>query len=188
MDITVLHRMFTSTCITRVVFVAMLTLCMLSGCANLSPTPFQPSGPSQPFGYSTHQLNESTFRIAYAANEHTAFDQIEAYAHKRASALAKEQGFSWYRIVSSTTDSLPEEQANAPVPPADFSVVERDVNGKLPESPCVKDDCEIAQTRAQPAVNNSQNDTEQLPTRFYTLVIQGGIGQTAPASAVWVAE
>ena len=188
MDITVLHRMFTSTCMNRVMFIAMLTLCMLSGCASHSVTPYQASGPSQPFGYSTQQMNESTFRILYAANEHTDFDQIESYAHTRAKSLAKSQGFDWYRVVSGTADSLPERQASAPVPPEDFSAVEQAMTEKLPEQPCNAGECNSDAIETEPASKDKQTESTQLPTRFFTLVIQGGIGNAAPDGAVWVSR
>lgn len=186
MDMTVLHRMFTSNCINRVVFVAMITLCLLSGCANTAPTPFQPTGPSQPFGYSSQQMNESTFRILFAANEHTDFTHIESFAHKRAAIIAKQQGFAWYRVVSSTADSLPARQATAPVPPQDISMVEQEVTEKLPEQPC--DDRACMASKKKKMNESPDEDSNNLPTRFYTLVIQGGVGQAAPNSAVWVAE
>ncbi len=186
MDMTVLHRMFTSNGINRVVFVAMITLCLLSGCASTAPTPFRPTGPSQPFGYSSQQMNESTFRILFAANEHTDFTQIASFAHKRAEIIAKEQGFAWYRVVSSTADSLPARQATVPVPPKDISMVEQDVTEKLPEQPCADQPCKASKKIAASEMPGTDNDN--LPTRFYTLVIQGGVGQVAPDSAVWLAE
>ncbi len=69
-----------------------------------------------------------------------------------------------------------------------YKLVEQAMSEKLPEQPCNSGECNTDAIETAPASQDKQTESTQLPTRFFTLVIQGGIGNAAPDGAVWVSR
>lgn len=79
---------------------------LLAGCAH-TPTPYQPLGDKG--GFYEAQLDSTTWRVGFAANDYTSLDDVEIYLHRRCAELTHAQGADWFRRVdgrlSSSTSS-----------------------------------------------------------------------------------
>lgn len=67
----------------------------LTGCA--VPTPYQPADGG--FGYTTQQIEDSRFRVAFAGNSVTPREQVQNFLLYRAAEVTLETGHDWFRVV-----------------------------------------------------------------------------------------
>jgi hypothetical protein len=70
-------------------------LLLLGGCA--VPPPYQPANGD--FGYTTQQIEDNRFRIAFAGNSVTPRDAVQNYLLYRAAEVTLETGHDWFRLI-----------------------------------------------------------------------------------------
>lgn len=88
--------------------VAGLSLCTLlaAGCATVS-TPYQPDtgGQAVAGGYSEERLADQRFHVTFSATPSTPKRVIEAHLLRRCAELTLREGFDWFELTDSTTES-----------------------------------------------------------------------------------
>lgn len=90
MDIQLLGRLFSDAVLIRALVFAVVTTCLLTGCAGsgFTATPYQAAESAQDVGYSSHRLSEGKFKILYKANSATSKKTLEQYSQKVPKRLA----------------------------------------------------------------------------------------------------
>ena len=109
MDIQLLIRLFSDAVLIRALVFAVVTTCLLTGCAGsgFTATPYQAAESAHDVGYSSHRLSEGKFKILYKANSATSAETMKQYSQKRAKEIGLERDYNWYRIVSSEAVTMP---------------------------------------------------------------------------------
>lgn len=75
---------------------------LLAGCAH-RPTLYHPLADDG--GFYEAQLDPTTWRVGFAANDYTSLDNVEIYLHRRCAELTHEQRFEWFRRVDGRISS-----------------------------------------------------------------------------------
>lgn len=190
MEIQLLLRLFSNAALTRALMVAVLTTCMLTGCAgtNLAATPYQPARGVGEEGYSSHRLAEGKYKIMYKANSATSERVLKQYSQQRAKEIATDRDYTWYRIISSEAvdfSDLQQQQVITAAPgeqTIDGAVTGNVSTTSLPtHQQCTVSGCE---TVSEPIpVSASQPETG---TQFYTITVQLGRFEPVPEDAIRV--
>ena len=188
MDIQLLGRLFSDAVLIRALVFAVVTTCMLTGCAGsrLTATPYQAAESARDLGYSSHRLSEGKFKILYKANSATSEETLEQYIQQRAEEIGLERDYNWYRIVSSeavTMPSMTDQQVITAAPQSQTvdGAVTGDVTAtSLPSNQqCTVSGCEQVSTP-----NPVSGDTSEAGMQYYAMTIQYGRFEPIPDDAI----
>lgn len=188
MEIQLLLRLFSNAALTRALMVAVLTTCMLTGCAgtNLTATPYQPAQGVGEEGYSSHRLAEGKYKIMYKANSATSERVLKQYSQQRAAEIATERDYTWYRIISSETvdfSGLQQQQVLTAAPEEqtiDGAVTGNVSTTSLPtHQQCTLSGCEVVNDPNPVAANQPESGA-----KFYTITVQLGRFEPVPEDAI----
>ncbi len=81
---------------------ACAALALLGACA--IATPYQPAG-DQAYGYSSQQIENDRWKVAFAGNSLTDRETVETYLLYRAAELTHQQGFDHFKVVTRATEA-----------------------------------------------------------------------------------
>ena len=188
MNIQVLFRLFSNASLTRAVMLAVITTCMLTGCAgtNLPATPYQSANKVGAEGYSSHRLSEGKYKIMYKGNSATSKDLLAEYSQRRAEEIAASKQYTWYRVVASESvdlTTLENQQVitAAPATPTVDGAITGEINTtQLPANQqCTASGCET--------INNPKplsGETGDDDYRYYSMTVEMGRYSPRPEDAV----
>ncbi|GGF54600.1 CC0125/CC1285 family lipoprotein [Alteromonas lipolytica] len=188
MDIQLLARLFSNTALIKAMMFAVVTTCMLTGCAGsgLSATPYQPAGQAGTEGYSSHQLTDGKYKIMYKANSATSEELLLKYSQRRAEEIAAAEHYTWYRIVSSdavSLSALDNQQiiTAAPEEPRVNGIITGDIDeAKLPgNQQCTASGCESVNSVTIPDTDSVTDENH-----YYTMTVQMGRYEPRPSDAI----
>ena len=188
MDIQLLIRLFSDAVLIRALVFAVVTTCLLTGCAGsgFTATPYQAAESAHDVGYSSHRLSEGKFKILYKANSATSAETMKQYSQKRAKEIGLERDYNWYRIVSSeavTMPSMTDQQVITAAPQSQTvdGAVTGDVTAtSLPSNQqCTVSGCEQVSTP-----NPVSGDTSEAGMQYYAMTIQYGRFEPIPEDAI----
>ena len=188
MNIQLLIRLFSDAVLIRALVFAVVTTCLLTGCAGsgFTATPYQAAESARDVGYSSHRLSEGKFKILYKANSATSAETMKQYSQKRAKEIGLERDYNWYRIVSSeavTTPSMADQQVITAAPQSqtvDGAVTGDVTTSSLPSNQqCTVSGCEQVSTP-----NPVSGDTSEAGMQFYAMTIQYGRFEPIPEDAI----
>ena len=188
MNIQLLIRLFSDAVLIRALVFAVVTTCLLTGCAGsgFTATPYQAAESARDVGYSSHRLSEGKFQILYKANSATSAETMKQYSQKRAKEIGLERDYNWYRIVSSeavTTPSMADQQVITAAPQSqtvDGAVTGDVTTSSLPSNQqCTVSGCEQVSTP-----NPVSGETSEAGMQFYAMTIQYGRFEPIPEDAI----
>ncbi|WP_296051521.1 hypothetical protein [uncultured Alteromonas sp.] len=188
MEMQLLVRLFSDATLVRALIFAVVTTCMLTGCAgsNMTATPYKAAATAGEEGYSSHRLSEDKYKILFKANPATSEQTMKQYSQQRAQEIGLQQDYTWYRIVSSESVSMPamtDQQVLTAAPQS--NTVDGAVTGEvdttaLPANQqCTMSGCEQVTTP-----NPVAGEVTDTGAQFYAMTIQFGRFKPLPQDAI----